>query len=327
MQKKVGIFFELSEKSYSGLFSLFVSLLAWYFFFKGVIYCFIFYEKFKIFSTNFFKSAYHIVTAKSIPKKDLSVAHEILKKINPTALSDKDICSLSESEIFKVMFAYDVNCFIGSKLRREVSLIENNNTSVDFLTEKIKTLSNKKIAFELTQLQGKISADFNKNLSSSDELSSKDSIKLRRVILDKCYDKLRRAILDKCYDKTAGQPIKFSNSSDYINIIVVSVSDFFLGGIDFHDCLKVCLGSDTKNYSNSHVALPEQNFVGLFEGDKKIDEVELTQAVEHFREIIDGVLFAKFTKGGILQYGIISRNDIIVKYFHSSKLPMWVDKC
>ena len=253
------------------------------------------------------------------------------KKLLKSLFSSKDLNEFN-SYVFEAQFAYDFQAS-GQRLSYENRQLQKKLSTVDFCYE---LNEHKKIYFELRLIQQRkwITQSINSQIKHRKyyeiELNGNnerdETIRLQNLILSKCQDK-------------NGNPIKFAVGNDFINMIVVNVSELHLNMIDKFDCILTTYGDHAVPfYCRRGVSgLWQQLSQNSSEQDK-----ELYRKFGHVRESIHGILFVRHVKNSgyldrlfidrELEYFIVGNHNLLQKSYIErtleklSFLRAWTEK-
>jgi len=198
------------------------------------------------------------------------------------------------ADVFEATFAFQFEVS-NVPLEYEVKQDEGSSSSIDFL---LRTNSGLSIYLEARLLQ----QDYTTTQSIKDQLETYQFYEILKNG-DDDHDaiiRLQSVILSKVQKKD-GTPVKFLTVDDSIvNIVVVEVSELFLGTIDIYDCLLSTHGDLYVEEIYRH------GIFGLFQQPKEEYPEHILDAVnsyEHIRNTLSGVLFAfQAPNGGFLNY-------------------------
>jgi hypothetical protein len=234
----------------------------------------------------------------------------IYRRLLKSLFSSRDLDGFN-SYAFEAQFAYDFE-INGQPLLYETRPIGKNLSTVDFCRELNPEY---RIYFELRLIQQR--NWITKWIAS--QIKSRKYYQIELTGIDEKDEtiRLQNLILSKCQDES-GNPIKFTVSNNYANMIVVNVSDLHLGMIDRYDCILTMYGDN---------AVPFYCRVGIFGLWQKIDanatdeHRELYLKFKHLRETIHGILFVRHVKDSgyldkifidrDLEYLIVFNNNLI----------------
>lgn len=234
------------------------------------------------------------------------------KKLLKALFSSKDLDEFN-SYVFETQFAYDFHAN-GQQLSYESRQLQKNLSTIDFCYELDRR---KKIYFELRLIQARewirhsISSQLKHGNYSQIELNGSherdENIRLQNLILSKCQDK-------------NGNPIKFALGKDFINAIVVNVSELHLNMIDKFDCLLTTYGDNAVPF------FCRRGLFGLWQQlsqNSAEQEKELYRKFGHVRESIHAILFVRHVKHSgyldrlfidrELEYFLIGNNNLLLR--------------
>ena len=198
--------------------------------------------------------------------------------------------------VFEATFAFQFES-ANLPLEHEVKQSEDDNSTIDFLR---KMESGAQIYFEARLLQ----QDAGTEESIYDQIENSDfyAVSMNGEDEHDSIVRLQNVIVSKV-QKSNGTPIKFfRRTEDGMNIVVINVSDLFLGVVDLYDCL---LSTHGDPYVEE---VYRRGIFGLFQDPhssypKHIQA--LAKSFHHIRTTLDGVLFLFRSKeSGVLSYDL-----------------------
>lgn len=192
------------------------------------------------------------------------------------------------ASLFEAVFAWHFEVR-GKHLLYEEIQQTSGTTTIDFLYTPSEQM---RIYFELRLLQQQeaITTLFEEQLRETEYFGTllDGSDEQREVV------RLQRVILEKVQDRN-GNPVKFfSAEPPNYNVLVIDVTQPFLGMVDKYDCILACYGDEAVP------PLCRRDIFGLFQipaSDASSRFLDISNRCERLRKTIHGILFMRRLRG------------------------------